>query len=149
MRTTARCTAFAALALLLAGCGGPFLLLPGGELEGREATTPDDWSSIAEVGTVQIETRPEDPYSVNIWVVGLGSAAYLHAGDNRANWVEHLEADPRIRMRVDESLYSLHATRVTSQEEFDRFSDAYDDKYGVRPGNPSVTEAYLFRLEGA
>ena len=62
--------------LLLAfsmGCG-PFLLLPGGELEGTSVPTPADWSFLADISTVQIETRPEDPYSVNIWVVEMGAA---------------------------------------------------------------------------
>jgi hypothetical protein len=37
-------------------------------------------------------------------------------------------------------------TRVGTQDEFDRFSDAYERKYGRRPRNDNVTEAYLFRL---
>ena len=149
MARISRWIALAFLCLGVAGCGGPFVLLPGGKLEGRDAPTPSDWSSIADVGTVQIETQPSDPYSVNIWVVGIGSVAYLHAGANRANWVVHLESDPSIRMRVDEDIYSLRATRVTTQEEFDRFADAYDEKYSVRPRNENVAEVYLFRLEDA
>ena len=38
------------------------------------------------------------------------------------------------------------AARVEDQTEFDRFSDAYQKKYGRRPRNQSVGEAYLFRL---
>ena len=38
------------------------------------------------------------------------------------------------------------ATRVEAQDEFDRFSDAYEKKYGRRPRNENVGEAYLFRL---
>ena len=51
---------------LFVGCG-PFVLLPGGRLDGSPAPTPSNWSSTSEVDTVQLETRPEDPYSVNIW----------------------------------------------------------------------------------
>ena len=47
---------------------------------------------------------------------------------------------------MDEAVYELEAQRVATQDEFDRFSDAYDRKYGVRPRNPDVGEAYLFRL---
>ena len=95
---------------------------------------------------MQLETRPDDPYSVNIWVIALGDHLYVHAGDNRSRWVENMEADPNVRLRVDDSLYDLVAARVTSQEEFDRFGDAYERKYGRRPGNENVAEAYLFRL---
>jgi hypothetical protein len=135
------------LALLLsAGCEGPFVLLPGGALEGATAGIPESWSFTDAVETVQLETRPADPYSVNIWVIALGESLYVHAGANRSTWVENLEGDAKVRLRVGESIYELAATRVEDQGEFDRFSDAYERKYGRRPRNGSVTEAYLFRL---
>lgn len=140
----------ALLALLLAapaaGCRGPWLLLPGGALEGRTVPAPDDWSFTDAVKTVQLETRPADPYSVNIWVVALGPSLYVHAGTRRSGWVENLEADPDARLRVDDSIYELVASRVEDQAEFDRFSDAYERKYGRRPRNENVSEVYLFRL---
>jgi hypothetical protein len=132
--------------LAFAGCGGPVLLLPGGALEGDVVATPSSWSFTDAVDTVQLETRPADPYSVNIWVTAMGENLYLHAGANRATWVENLEADPNVRLAVDDSIYELAAARVEAQEEFDRFSDAYEQKYGRRPRNENVTEAYLFRL---
>lgn len=130
----------------LAACGGPFVVLPGGALDGPVVATPVDWSFSDEVSTVQLETRPSDPYSVNIWAVGIGDVLYVHAGDNRSTWVENMEADPRVRLRIDGPIYELAATRVTGQPEFDRFSDAWEQKYGGRPGNENVAEAYLFRL---
>jgi hypothetical protein len=122
-------------------------LLPGGRLEGEIAPAPGDWASTDEISTVQLETRPDDPYSVNIWAVGIGPRAYVHAGTNRSNWVEHIEADARVRLRVQDQIYELNASRVEDQEEFDRFSDAYEKKYGRRPRNEDVKQAYLFRLE--
>jgi len=140
-----RRVAVALLTALAFGCG--YIPFPGGALDGAVKPVPDDWAALEETSIVQIETRPEDPYSVNIWAVGMGPAVYLHAGANRATWVEHLEADPRIRMRVDDDVYELRAERVESQAEFDRFADAYDAKYGVRPRNENVAEVYLMRLE--
>ncbi len=133
------------LLVLATGCG-PFVLLPGGELEGRTVSVPADWALLSDTDTVQLETQPTDPYSVNIWAVGLGSSVYIHAGTNRADWVEYIEADAKVRLRVEEDLYELRATRVEAQDEFDRFADAYAAKYGRRPGNEKVDEAYLFRL---
>jgi hypothetical protein len=135
-----------ALAAPLAGCGGPCVLLPGGALEGANRATPGNWAFTDEVKTVQLETRPADPYSVNLWVVALDDGLYIHAGASRSTWVEHIETDPAVRLRVDEAIYELRASRVASQEEFDRFSDAYERKYGRRPRNENVDEAYLFRL---
>jgi hypothetical protein len=98
------------------------------------------------VDTVQLETRPAQPYSVNIWATAAGEQLYVHAGANRSTWVEYIEADPNVRLRVNESIYELAASRVEDQTEFDRFSAAYEKKYGRRPRNESVAEAYLFRL---
>lgn len=134
------------LALSLAGCGGPLVLLPGGALEGATASAPESWAFTDAVDTVQLETLPGDPYSVNIWVIALGEHLYVHAGANRATWVENMQADPNVRLQVDDAIYELLASRVETQAEFDRFSDGYEQKYGRRPRNESVDEAYLFRL---
>ncbi len=130
----------------LSGCNGPFVTFPGGALEGSMVAAPESWAFTDEVDTIQLETRPSDPYSVNIWVIALGEALYVHAGANRATWIEAMEADPKVRLGVNGSIYELAASRVDAQEEFDRFSDAYEKKYGRRPRNGNVTEAYLFRL---
>ena len=144
-----RSTPFLVLLLVaaaIAGCGGPCVLLPGGALDGPTAPTPDDWSFTDAVKTVQLETRLADPYSVNIWTVAIGENLYVHAGASRSGWVERLEADPNVRLRVNDSIYELSAARVDDQAEFDRFSDAYERKYGRRPRNENVAEVYLFRL---
>ena len=134
-----------ALACLL-GCG-PVLLMPGGELSGPVEAAPSDWSFSDEISTIQLETRPADPYSINIWAVGLRDRLYVHAGANRSRWVEHLMADPLVRARVGGKLYPLAATRVETAEEFAAFADAYQKKYGLRPRNENVSEVYLYRLE--
>lgn len=134
------------LAALIAGCSAPFVLLPGGALQGSTAPVPDSWSFTEAVDTVQFETHPADPYSVNIWVIALGEHLYVHAGTNRSTWVENMEADPNVRLAANGAIYELAGARVEGQEEFDRFSDAYERKYGRRPGNENVAEAYLFRL---
>ena len=139
-----------AIALLLtgstAGCSGPTVLLPGGALDGATTPAPSDWSFTDQVSTIQLETRPADPYSVNIWVIAMGANLYVHAGANRSTWVEHMEADPSVRLRVGDKIYELMAARVTEQGELDRFSDAYERKYDRRPRNEKIAEVYLYRL---
>lgn len=131
---------------ILTGCSGPFLLLPGGELEGPVAETPEDWAFTDEISTVQVETRPEDPYSINIWAVALDDSLYLHAGGNRAAWVENLEQDPRARVAVEGTLYEVTASRVEDAAEFARFADAYEQKYDLRPRNENIDEIFVYRL---
>jgi hypothetical protein len=134
------------LTATMAGCGGPFVLLPGGALEGATEAAPDSWAFTNDVNTIQLETHSADPYSVNIWVIALDAHLYVHAGTNRSTWVENMEADPNVRLGVNGSIYELAAVRVERQDEFDRFSDAYERKYGRRPRNENVADAYLFRL---
>lgn len=137
---------FSSIFLLLVGCR-PFVMIPGGELDGTVVSTPNQWAVIDETKTVQLETRPSEPYSVNIWAVAMGPSLYVHAGANRSAWVVHIEADPEVRVRVKGNLYELRATRVEAPEEFAEFCDAYDEKFGLRPKNENVTEAYVFRLD--
>ena len=132
--------------LALSGCSGPFVLLPGGALEGETRPAPPDWAFSDDISTIQLETRPADPYSVNIWAVGLGSALYVHAGANRASWIEHMENDPSVRVQLGDEIFALRAARVSEGEEFARFADAYETKYGSRPRNENVAEVYLYRL---
>ena len=59
------CAAGAALAL---ACG-PIGPIPGGALRGDPVAEPvQDWSFLDAEHTVQLETRPGDPYSVNVWI---------------------------------------------------------------------------------
>lgn len=134
------------LLLSVAACSGPFVTIPGGALDGELAPIPSDWAFTDEISTVQIETNPSDPYSVNIWALGMGPSLYLHAGANRATWVEHLDANPNIRVRIEGWLYELASSRVTEEAEFATFADAYEVKYGRRPRNEEVSEVYLLRL---
>ena len=129
----------------LVGCG-PTLVFPGGRLSGTSSPAPSDWDWTDEVSTIQLETRPEDPYSVNIWVVGRGDGLYVHAGSNRSTWVENMDADPSVRARIEGRIYDLVALRVREQEEFDAFANHYEEKYGVRPRNEDIREVYLYRL---
>lgn len=136
------------LGLLVLVGGGWFgsMMLPGGGLKGTATAVPSDWAEVEVPDVVQFETKPADPYSVKIWAVPLGPNIYIHGGDNRARWVDHIEADPSVRLLVSDRLYDMTAVRVTDAVEFAAFSVAYATRYGRRPGNENVAEVYLFRL---
>jgi hypothetical protein len=133
--------------LLLASCSSDNIPFSSGMLDGELAAPPANWSGVGELKVIQLETRPAEPYSVKLWVVEMGGALYVHAGDNRAQWVEHIEADGRVRLEAQGKLYELSAFRVYDQEEFDAFIEPYEAKYGRRPGNEDINEVYLFRLQ--
>jgi len=135
------------LTLWLSGCA-EYVPFSSGALIGNSVPVPAHWTDITLPKIIQLETKPEKPYSVKLWIVKLGAALYVHAGTNRAAWVANIETNPRVKLLVGETLYKLSAERVTTQAEFNAFSEVYETKYGRRPGNEIVDEAYLFRLTG-
>ena len=137
----------AALLLGLTACSEPFIVFAGGELSGEEALPPADWSGLESVETIQIETRPDDPYSVNIWAAGIGHDLYIGTGPDGTRWSRHLQDDPRVRLRVDHTIYPLLAHSVADPEERRRVADAYVDKYDLDADENWVMEAIIFRLD--
>jgi hypothetical protein len=93
--------AFLALSIpFLLACEGPTAVFPGGELAGPFQPAPASFDFARYAGTVQLETRPEDPYSVNIACAVVGDALFVSAGDNKSRWVENIEANPLVRLRI-------------------------------------------------
>ena len=117
-----------------------------GALEGEVVVNPADWSAVGAPSVIQLESQGEEPYSVNLWVIGEGEKLYVFAGDNRTTWVEHIEANSQVRLRSGGNIYELQASRVTDADEFEWFAQAWDEKYGHRPRNENVAETWLMRL---
>jgi len=112
----------AALALALAACGGPFLVFPGGALRGTVASgTPADWSFVDDV-FIDLETRPDDPYSVELNYSVKDGRLYVDPAEGR-RWLEHIRRDPRVRVRFDDTIYELRAVRVTDPAELEGFPE--------------------------
>ena len=133
--------------LLVTGCSSEMLPFSSGALEGGSVVpAPADWRGVAEREVVQLESQPSDPYSVNIWVLGEETHLYVFAGGTKANWIEHIEMDPNVRMKIGDSIYELVAERVTDADEFEHFAQGWEAKYGRRPWNEDVNDTYLMRL---
>jgi hypothetical protein len=134
--------------LLLAlgsGCEGPTAYFPGGALAGRVAPVPASPDFARDAGTVQLETNPGEPYSVNLACTVVGEHLYVNAGGTRTQWVENLEADPRVRLRVDGVIYELRAERVTDAAEMDAFAEAWLRNVWARDPR-GYDEAFVYRL---
>ncbi len=103
-------SAFWVAALLAAtfGCGGPFFVFPGGELSGRVvAETPADWSFVRD-DFIDLETRPADPYSVELNYFVKDGKLYIDPAEGR-RWLAYLREDPNVRVRFGEDIYLLNA----------------------------------------
>ena len=150
---------------LSAGCA-PFLVFPGGQLRGTLVSSEvRDWGFTDESEFVEIETRPDRPYSVQVYGVGSGNAFYIASqgwrgalgSTDRAQWIGHLAEDPRIRLRVGDALYQLEGIRVDDDSEVERVRQLFLEKYGKAAESwgfwrgetqtPRASDAYVYRLE--
>ena len=133
--------------MLASGCG-PIVMIPGGELSGTVAPVPESWDFTNEVDTIQLESRPDDPYSVNIWMVVHDGSPYVVAGDGlETTWARYVVDDPRVRLRVGETLYELRAVQANDEATRDGFLEAARIKYDFDPEDRPVDQAVVFRLD--
>ncbi len=137
------------LLVLSIGCGGPLAMIPGGKLSGTLQPVPTDWAFSDEFEDVQLETRPSDPYSVNIWGVADGARFYIASGRGlESTWAKHIEADSNVRLRVGENVYELRAVRTDDPQDRVRFLAGAKKKYdGFEPDEDQAAAAVLYRLE--
>ena len=137
------------LLVLSIGCSGPLVMIPGGELSGTLEPVPSDWTFSDDFEDVQLETRPGNPYSVNIWGVADGDRFYIASGRGlESAWAKHIESDPNVRLRIDEHLYELRAVRTDDPQDRVRFLAAVKKKYdGFEPDEEQAAVSVLYYLE--
>ncbi len=101
-------------------CGGPFLIFPGGELSGEVVTDPIEDRSYLSDRFIDLETRPDDPYSVELNYVVRDGGLYVDPAEGR-RWLEHIRADSRVRARFSGKIYPLQAVLVGRPGELEGF----------------------------
>ncbi len=113
-------TAVLLIGTVLLGCGGPMLVFPGGALCGEVASeVPSDWSFVDDM-FIDLETRPENPYSVELNYFVKDGKLYVDPAEGRT-WLEHIRRDPRVRARFGSTVYELEAVLVGKPGELDGF----------------------------
>ena len=131
----------------LMGCNGPLLVMPGGALDGDVEPAPQDWAPLAPFGTVQLETNPEEPYSVNIACVLVDGVPQINAGDVETQWVQNMNENPNVRLRVHGDVYELKATRITDRAGIAAFGTEWM-KQGSWARDPSqLDQVWIYRLD--
>jgi len=121
------------------------VVFPGGRLDGPVEAAPASFAFARDAGTIQLETRPEDPYSVNIACAVVGDALYVSAGDSKTRWVENMQQNPLVRMRIDGSIYELQAQRVTDDAEIDAFAEEWTKHSWARDPR-ELDEVWIYRM---
>lgn len=137
----------AALGLALCGCSEPWGPLAGGELSGQPLPAPAAWEAVPR--TVQLETRPTDPYSVNLWAVQAGEALYVAGDQDGKRWISHVRADGNVRLRIESAVYALAAVEVDGADERRQVAAAFARKYrdDDDEGADFMANDAIFRLQ--
>jgi hypothetical protein len=138
-----------ALALLLGAVGcGPVWMFPGGPLRGIEAGAPSAWESLDHCKVIQLETRADDPYSINIWAAGSGAQLYLASGGGtKSPWVRHIQTQPLVRVQACDTVYRMRAVHTEDERELERFLEAVKRKYDWKREQALEYRAWVFRLD--
>ena len=147
MHLLSRILSSVVLSLSFAACDGPLVFMAGGELTGTVADPPATWRFAEDAGFAQLETRPADPYSINLAYVQLNGVLYVYAGNTRTSWVEHIEEDPLVRIRVDGTIYPVQAARVTESDEIAEFAVQWANRSVFQRDPEQFDEVWLYRLE--
>jgi len=111
------------------------LVFPGGALSGEVVNDPvQDWSFVTD-RFVDVEFRPENPYSVQLNYIVREGKLYIDPKEGR-RWFELLKADPRVRVRFDGKVYPRKAVLVGRPGELEGF-DADRFIYRLDPRSAS------------
>ena len=120
-------------------------MIPGGQLSGEVQASPVKWIDVPEV--IQVETRPADPYSINIWGVGVGPDLYFATGEGGTTWSKYVAEDNKVRVRINDSLHEFVAISVLDPTERSTVEAAYVSKYDLDPADNWLTAGIIFRLD--
>ena len=94
----------------ITGCQSPFLLFPGGPLEGEFGTT-SSFAFAEKHQLLQLETGGERPYSVYLRVTVIEGELYLDAAPTR-RWGRNLRENSRVKIKLGDMLYRARVERV-------------------------------------
>ena len=135
-------------ALALSACHGPIGLMSGGSLDdaGPITPAPTDWSFAGAAGTIQLETNPNAPYSVNLAFTVMNGRLFINAGGTETQWAKHIASDARVRLLMQERIYELRANRVTEHAEIEAFAEAWTGQSFFRRDPRRYDEVWIFDL---
>ena len=79
-----------------------------------------DWSFV-EDRFIDIETRPGDPYSIELIYQVKDGKLYIDPAEGR-KWLGHIRSDPRMRIRYAGKIYPVDAVLVGKPGELEGFN---------------------------
>lgn len=144
------------VAFVFAGCG-PIGPIPGGALGGEVGSAVvTDWSFAQDVENAQLETRPDDPHSVNTWWGAVDGKLYVPTSmilgpkdPTGRSWVAHVSEDDRVRIRLGDRVFERRALRLPyGGAEYETARRAIEARYDIEVADrdPERT-VWVYRLD--
>jgi len=129
----------------------PWDQLPGKRITGEEITERvDDWSFMESSTRVILEVRPSDPYSVYNRAFVHDGILYLNSITPENRWTQFLLGNPNMRLKVENRIYRVRATRVENPALVKEIHQAREEMYprmlGERPAEERDRNWY-FRID--
>ncbi len=105
--------------------------IAGKQLSGEEAPAwSGDWSFSDAHDLVALEVRPDDPHSVTTICFLHEGALYVPSmGGSEKAWPQMVLADPRVRIKVGDTIYPARAIRVTDETQHQALLASAAKKY--------------------
>jgi len=124
--------------------------LAGKRLSGEEAAYPADWSFSDEHMLIAVEVRPDDPHSVTtVCFVHEGVLHVPAQGGSEKEWTQMVIADPRVRVKVGDTVYPGRAVRMTDESQREAMLASAGKKYSrlAAAGSEAPPDVWVFRIE--
>lgn len=123
----------------------------GKQLSGEEAPAwPGDWEFTDEYDLVALEVRPDDPHSVTTICFLHEGALYVPSqGGGEKAWPQMVLADPRVRIKVGDTIYRARATRITDDAQRQALLASAAKKYPrIAAADAEVPpDVWVFRID--
>lgn len=140
------------LALALLCACQPSDQRPGQWLRGEAVdTVPASWEFTDEHGEIFVEVATPYlvPHSVTIWCAQVDGQLFIAARNPASKqWVEWMDADPDIRLKIGQRIYRVTAHHVDDTGRIERISAAYAVKYALGPRGPDAPPMRYWSIAG-
>jgi hypothetical protein len=120
--------------------------MSGGKLDGELRPPPASWAFLGSSGQMQFETRPAQPYSVNVNYTIFDGKLYVNAGNTETKWAQNIAVNPLVRLRIDGLLYEVRAERVMDAAEIASFGKVWAEQSMFLRDPAQFQEVWLYRM---
>jgi len=106
---------------ICSACDGPLAIIPGGALSGEQHVLSNDVIPQSN-SVIELETRPSNPYSVNVNSTVINQQLYIDPAPGRT-WYKYITNNPNVKVRFEGNpiVYSTVVEEVIEEKLLKQF----------------------------